>query len=309
MGTQLLWRRHLRLARYPGWLALCVLPAVMGCGDDDDSGSLPGELGNNHFFYVCSTIDDAHCRDGITGFPDKIAVGGSFELPARDEGGRTLSVRSASPVMVTPTDEAFRFRRAGFNAFLAFNFGEFVDFTHIEAVEVDDILVVDSFGREGTVTLVNGERSSVTAIPIDVEGDTLAGSLSYRWSSDDESVVEVERVGTFVQLTAVGLGSAQVRVSLGEDVSRTFEVIVQEDSNPSNDAGDTDVGSTDAGAPDAAASDAAAPDANAPDSATPILDGGETDVQSDGGSSAVDTATSLEESTFGADAALDGGQE
>jgi hypothetical protein len=308
MRTKSLWRRQLRFARYPGWLALCVLPALMGC-DDDESGSLPGEIGNNHFFYVCSTIDDAHCRDGLTGFPEKIAVGGSFELPARDDDGDTLTVRSASPVMVTPLDQEFRFRRAGFNAFLAFDFGEFVDFAHVEAVPVDDILVVDSFGRsESTLTLVGGERTTMTAVPIDAVGDTLAGSLVYRWASDDDSVVDVESVGTSVQLTAIGNGTAQVRVSHGDDVFRVLHVVVQDDVSFPTDAGnDTDAGSPDAAVPDAGPLDADVPDADVTaDGGSDGLDGGETSAPADGGDD-LETATSIDTNTFGADAAIDGG--
>lgn len=308
MRTTLLQRSQLRFARHPGWLALCLLPAVAACDDDDDSGSLPGEIGNNHFFYVCSTIDDAHCRDGLTDFPDKLAVGGTFELTAKDEDSDTLSVRAASPVMITTDREEFRFRRAGFGAFLGFDFGDFVDFVHLEAVEVADILVVDSFGRgEETLTLSRNQRSTVTAVPLDAEGDTLAGSLVYRWASEDDTVVEIEAVGTSVQMTAVGEGTTEIRVSLGNDVFRMIPVVVRPQLSTPEDGG----AGLDAGPVDAAIPDAQAPDANvtSPDAGAPRIDGGETVAVVDAGESATfDAGNSSNTNLLGADAALDGGQ-
>src|SRR5690606_37195825 len=146
MGTESLQRPRLRFARYPVWAALGALPAVVCChDDDDDNGSLPGELGNNHFFYGCSTIDDPQCRDELTFFPEKIAVGARFEIIAKSGDGSRLTVRPASPVMIAPASGGFEFREPGFGAFLAFGSNDFVDFTHLEGVEVDDIDVLDAF--------------------------------------------------------------------------------------------------------------------------------------------------------------------
>lgn len=307
MRTKQLQRRRLRFARAPGLAALCVLPAVLGC-DDDDAGALPGEIGNNHFFYGCSTIDDAHCRDELTSFPDKIAVGGSFDLHAKDDNGSRLSARPASPVIVTSSGEEFRFRRAGFSAFLAFDFGEFVDFAHIEAVDVTDIEVLDSFGSSQTeLVLKSGKRTTVTAVPLDELGDTLAGSLVYRWASEDEEIVAVEAVGTTVQVTALAEGTAQLRVSLGEELSRLITVVVEpgpvggSDAGNDLDAGDADVVAPDAEAPDAAATASDAGDAGTSSGATGF------DAGTDAGASATTDAGDVGTDITSAVTAPDGG--
>jgi len=210
--------------------------------------------------------------------------------------------------MVSPDDEGFRFRHPGFNAFLAFDFGEFVDFAHVEAVEVDEILVLDSLGSTENVTMPTNERTTLTAVPLDEEGDMLAGSLVYRWASDNEAVIQIEAVGTSVQLTSVGEGTALVRVSQDE-VSRVVRVVVRDGASAVTDGGS-----------DAGPSDAAVPDAAAPDAAAVSIDGGT--LNSDAGST-LDSSASLDSgsdvtidaaidseatNTPGADAALDGGQ-
>src|SRR5690606_18344592 len=140
----------------------------------------------NHFFYGCATIDDAHCRDELTFFPEKIAVGARFELIAKADNGSRLTVRPASPVMVAPVSGEFEFLRSGFVAFLAFNFNEFVDFVHLEGVQVEALDVLDAFGApKDDLVLRRNQRTTLTAAPLDATGDTLAGSLSYRWVSDN----------------------------------------------------------------------------------------------------------------------------
>lgn len=307
-------RKSRRLAQNLGWLCVLAMPAA-GC-DSDDSGALPGELGDNNFFYQCSTIDDAHCRFDLVDFPDKIALSSSFRLEARDGNSRSLDLKPVSPVMVTASGGEFRFRNAGFCSFVATDsFGDLIDFAHLRAVPVAEIGLDDALdepiGAQWQLEL--GESTTITAVPLDEVGDSLAGSLSFRWASDDESVLTVERNGGAVTVSAVGEGSAELQVSLGDDLTRSVRVVV----------GAAPVGETSASQPTDAGVDAAADDGGTtPTDAGPTTqvvdaatDAGETsstvvtDTAVDAATDAVSSASDAGPATQVVDAAADGGQQ
>lgn len=304
-------RKSRRLAQNLGWLCMLVMP-VAGC-DSDDSGALPGELGDNNFFYQCSTIDDAHCRFDLVDFPDKIALSASFQVEARDENSRSLDLKPVSPVMVTASGGEFRFRKAGICSFVATDsFGDLIDFAHLRSVPVAEIGLDDALnapiGAEWQLTL--GESTTVTAVPLDEEGDTLAGSLNFRWVSDDESVLTVERSGGRITVSAVGEGSATLQVSLGDDLTHSVRVVV----------GDAPISETSAPEPTDAGVDAAADDggevpteAGSPTDVDAATDAGETssaavtDTAADAATDAVSSASDAGPTTQVVDAAADGG--
>lgn len=264
---------------------MLVLP-VAGC-DSDDSGALPGELGDNNFFYGCSTIDDAHCRADSAEFPDKIALSASFQLEARDGDSRSLDLKPVSPVMVTATSGEFRFRKAGWCSFVATDsFGDLIDFAHLRAVPVAEIGLDDALGEPvgEQLHLDVGDATVLTAVPLDEIGDTLAGSLTFRWASENESVLMVERSGGAATLTPLSEGTVELRVSLGDDVSRSVQVVV----------GSAPIGETTAPQPTDAGVDAASDDGGAlPSEAGSSVEAGSTTTDAGETSTAlVDAASS-----------------
>lgn len=253
--------RLLRLVPSPCWLALCVTPALVAC-DSEDDGSLPGDLGNNHFFYECASIDDPQCREELTEFPEKLAVGARFDLHAKEDNGSSLFVEAASPVIVTPSTGEFEFAQAGFSAFLAFDDdGKLADFAHVRAADVASLGLEDAFGRSvNQVLLGRGQKTTITVVPRDAEGDMLAGTLTYRWLTDNEEVVRVDERGTSVKFEGLERGTAQVQVSLGDEAALLFDVVVEGAIVEDGGAGPSDAEAPDArvvddgGAGDAAVS-------------------------------------------------------
>jgi hypothetical protein len=287
-------RSAYRSAPKRGWLAVGLFPAILACGtDDEDHAGLPGEIGTDHFFYECATIDDPQCREELTTFPEKIAVGARFDLEASTAHGSSLFVEAASPMMVAPSTGEFEFLRPGVTAFLATRDGRVHDFAHLLGVEVASLGVQDSFGEMvESLNLTSGQRTSLTVVPFDHEGDILAGSLTYRWATNNEAAILVERTGTTVSIHGQEPGGAQVRVSLGDQFSLTLNVVVHEGA-PSP-VGDGGGGFLDAGG------DAAQPDAQAPsdggvswgDAATTAPDGAVSSTSSDGGETMITNNTS-----------------
>lgn len=280
-----------------GWTSTLVLPlfvaaSVVGCdGDDVDSTALPGELGSNHFFYDCASLDDVQCRNDLTSFPDLIAVGGSFSLVAGRTSRSSLFIKPASPQLVSATGNEFEFLRPGIAAFLALDDDKIRDFVHLEAVPVDEIQVEGSFGQRVTeVDIEAGRQLVLVAVPLNDE-EELAGTLPFRWTTDEETIVRVPRRGTEIRLEALKPGLAQVRVRL-DDVSTTLNVTVTPrvlepveagvvDAGTTGDAGPIDSldAATDAGPPsNDAGSDAASGDAaSSSDTSDPtsVTSGGE----------------------------------
>lgn len=231
----------------------CLLSSsFVACDDDVDSAALPGELGSNQFFYGCSSLDDVQCREELTSFPDFVAVGARFELNASRDLGSSLFIKPASPSLVSAAVGEFEFLEPGISAFLALDDNEELkDFIHLEAVPVDEIQVEGSFGqRVSEVTLEAGRELTLVAVPMG-DDEELAGSLSFRWETEDERVVQVPRRGTEIRLEARQEGRALVRVEL-DDVETTIEVNVTKAGVEPRDAGEEPDRSTDASALDGA---------------------------------------------------------
>lgn len=212
------------------WLTFGLFPALIACGiGDEEQSGLPGEIGSDRFVYECATVDDPHCRDEVRAFPEKIAVGARFDLKASTSRGSFLLVEVASPHMVAPARGEFIFSRAGLAAFLALQDQQVHDFVHLLGVEVASLEVQNTFGDAvDRLALSRGQKTSLTVVPFDDEGDTPAGSLTYRWATDNEAAILIERTGTSVTIDAQAPGEARVKVSLGDELSLTLDVVVHE---------------------------------------------------------------------------------
>lgn len=204
----------------PLWLGL-----GLGCPADDDDGFEPdqvGELGAGTFRYRCVGDTDPYCSNDATlaYFPDRIAVGGHFGLqftpndPAR---AGHYPVVPAGPAVSQQLD-AFRFEREGLVAFLALDaLGEVIDLRHFHGAEVDRVAVLRDAVEVLRVDLQPGDQLTLEALPKDVLGSTLAGSLTYQWSVADPSVAELVSAPYGRSPTVRGLrnGATLLQVQVG----------------------------------------------------------------------------------------------
>jgi hypothetical protein len=208
---------------------LCMLAlagAIPGC--------LPktgGEIGNGGFTYYCASDADLTCTYDLLGastVPPAIAVGAHFELEFTEDfwsdGSQptVTSVVPAAPSMLsvepgsTPDATGFRFKEPGTVAVLARGGGEVIDFIHVTGAALADVEIVDSLGDSANAVTVNGYSQKVRALPRDEMANTLAGALSYAWTSSDESIVSVAAGSTpnEASLEPVGNGQATVTVQV-----------------------------------------------------------------------------------------------
>lgn len=198
---------------------------TIGC-----SAGTGGELSNGAFTYICTTGTDASCESGLSWpmlLPNAVAVGSQFDLTysgetPKTEDGIEFQVRivPASPTMVeTLNGTGFRVLLPGDAAFLGRGAnGVVADFVHVHVAAIDRI-GVDTTGSVVTaVELSESTDVSLTARPIDENGQTLGGGLQYAWSTSDDTVVGVSSSGLDNRATLTGnaAGTATVSVTAGD---------------------------------------------------------------------------------------------
>lgn len=210
--------------RHAPWL-LC-LPLWLGCSPDEYDRSDPeqvGELGAGTFRYRCVGDTDPYCNDAMTvaQFPERIAVGGHFGLeftphdPQR--AGGLYPIVAAGPAASRQLD-AFRFERAGLVAFLALDaLGEVLDLRHLYGAEVDRVAVLHDSVELLRISVEPGAETTLEAVPKDLLGSTLAGSLSYQWSVADPAIAELVSAphGRSFTLRGLRAGETALHVMVG----------------------------------------------------------------------------------------------
>lgn len=191
-----------------------------------------GDLHEGAFAYDCTNHRADTACDGLISdtavIPDRIAVGASFSLEyAEDQGFSTVvdpsvSIVPAAPSILQATSDGFRFVEPGVSAVLGMRDAVVADFIHLNGVALDHLVVQTELHAPVTnVDLPADGSKDIVAIPADADNLPLAGSMSYTWSSSDESVVTVEQntnlLGTtgenHVTLRAQGAGAATVTVT------------------------------------------------------------------------------------------------
>jgi hypothetical protein len=162
--------------------------------------STEGELGRGSFDYECVESEDAACWDGLSpsGVPSAIAVISRFRLdftPYQPAGVYTIVPASSDRasgaggelVLLDPGTQAMLARDESDNV---------VDFVLVYGAEVKDLFVSDSKDAEGaplsSLEIDQGEMVTFHARPVASNGQTLAGSLDFSWSIEDEGLADLE---------------------------------------------------------------------------------------------------------------------
>jgi hypothetical protein len=217
-------------------IAVAALVAALTAGCSAGSG---GELSNGSFAYVCTTSTDVHCQDSIFPsnlLPNAVAVGGQFNITYTGETPKTedgvefqVRVVPVSPTMVESVGgSGFRVVSPGEAAFLGRGAnGVVADFIHVHAAVVDRIGMVSSGQDVTSVEVDTTFDVSVTANPLDENGQTLGGGLDYSWTSTDDAVASVSSSGLDNHATITGktAGTAVISVTSG-DAAATVAVTV-----------------------------------------------------------------------------------
>jgi hypothetical protein len=238
------------------WLLIAtpLALAATGCLEGSDGGGTAGELGEGSFTYECELIPaDPVCADkseidelqitsdlGTSGeLPFAVAVGGRFDLSYFGDVTTDDLTRLQLHIVPAKTEHVndkggFSIDAPGRYAFLARDAEEGVvaDFVYLDAAEATDLKfwsAKQTLDPTAAVDLVIGEADfNVAVTPVDADGRTLAGALSYQWSSSDEMVlvldgpgssgeptggVEINEIG--VRAVAVGEGTVTITITAG----------------------------------------------------------------------------------------------
>jgi hypothetical protein len=229
--------RELLHCVFPGFSALGAL-ALAGCQ------AAPATVEARGFGYLCSGApSDAACNEspGVAatpldvGLPERIAVGSSvrftFWPPGHASGSAPVPVADESAgVLQRAADAAHGFRvdRPGSIALAAFApSGEVIGRARLEAFAVDHV-GFDRFASDEAQPASQqsiprarlerlGDRTILRAVPMNAEGDVLAGALACKWTSSNPGVVDVQGPtnGNFVTVLATGAGQTTLHVDLG----------------------------------------------------------------------------------------------
>ncbi|MEP7124600.1 MAG: hypothetical protein ABJE95_26970 [Byssovorax sp.] len=224
-------------------VAASGLLALASCGPFDSS---TGELNNGRFSYLCVDSSDSTC-EGVLGnaaIPDRIAVGGTFDLEYAGDtkGSAPVQVQPASETMISGASGNFKFRIPGIGAMLARNTsGVVADFVHLRGVAVDHLNVGGPSSGEAVSKVEMTTEGNVTleVSARDVSDAPLAGALAYTWSSSDEKIVALGVQGPkkIAVLTGLAAGTATVEVTLPGGLKMAVLVTVTQGSNTTTSSG------------------------------------------------------------------------
>ncbi len=220
------------------WLACAA--GLVGC-----IPQTTGDLDHGGFTYDCTGSFDSACSGELfnqSTLPAAIAVGAPFGLEYHgpeptDEDGTTfpVSLEPAAPAVLSGAGHAFVFQSAGTVAILAkATNGTISDFVHLVGAPIASIAVTDDGGSpQASLALASGDSVILKASPRDLDGNDLAGALSYQWESSDGSVVAL---GSGVSnnravLTVVGKGTAEITITI-DDAKAVVEVTAGEGGAP-----------------------------------------------------------------------------
>ena len=206
---------------------------IAGCGSSD--GSRNGNLGHGTFNYKCVDQSDSACKTTklttgpLTGpleFPGAIAEGAQFRLEygvkTGDEttaGNPTLRV--VSNVYLTKESDTFTALKTGFGAVVAKSTttGKVIDYTLIKINPVGSLRLSDPGGGlpPPTVTLAKGVTTDYVVEALGAHGETLDGTLGYKWDSSDPTVVTLQMGSPTarMKILASKAGTATLTVTLG----------------------------------------------------------------------------------------------
>lgn len=202
-----------------------------------------GSLQNGSFAYVCNSQEaaatDEGCSPSLTDeedVPAAIAVGAHFDLQynvsSSSDSGVIQGLVSAAPTLLSPQPSTtagafgFSFSSPGVVAVLATTSGGVADFVHLTGAKLDHLALTDEGNGAVTSITLSGDTSAaettITATPVSATEQSLAGAMTYTWTTSDPTVVGVEPIDELFgpnpsnQMTLVpaGTGTATVTVSV-----------------------------------------------------------------------------------------------
>jgi hypothetical protein len=217
--------RTFRVALLVGLLA--------GCGSSDSTRN--GNLGHGTFSYKCVDQSDSACKTGTltTGplggpveFPGAIAEGAQFRLAYTVKpGDETLAgnptLRVVSNVYLTKESDTFTALKTGFGAVVAKSTttGQVIDYTLIKINPLGSLRLSDTLGSlpPPTVTVAKGATTEYVVEALGLHGETLDGTLGYKWDSSDATVVTLQMGNPTarMKILASKAGTATLTVTLG----------------------------------------------------------------------------------------------
>jgi hypothetical protein len=196
--------------------------ALLACSSDGSSPAMSGELARGSFLYRCLDGSDSACPGASKAevFPGQIAVGSRFGVDY-SEG----VVEAASGDFLTSVEGGFLAVRAGKVALIGrvSSSGDASDFTHLDLSAIQKLTVTAAQGSSTRLPI--GARGTYRVTPQSDGGAPLAGSLRYRWSTSDGSVLALtgDGSGATVEVEAKASGSAELAVRL--DVQEVTPVV------------------------------------------------------------------------------------
>lgn len=205
----------------PGAVVLSTLLSLfaVACGD----GSVEGDLGVGTFRYVCLDAGDAACAaagPSTEGLSLGVAAGSELGLSffQNDRDKPTGVVFPASVTRVAITERGFRALLPGQIAMLVrtADGSGVLDFTRLTVVAPAKLAVVSPSEAKGTAPLALGfgAERTIEVQPIDQQGQKLAGSFVYTWTSDAPNVAVIKEASTVRRATIAvrEAGTAHIQI-------------------------------------------------------------------------------------------------
>jgi len=220
--------------------------------DYDPPPSSEGELGRGDFLYRCVGESDALCPAGsqaATGFPQAIALGGTFSLDYSynsEFAGEPLPLlKSSAPDRISVENDIFKALALGYTAINGVSgTSEVIDIKHLRVAAIDHLIITENELTIGAMIEVEaGAQLSLVAAPYGAQDELLGGSLDYTWTSADSTIAAVVGAGTDedVAIDGTGEGQTTITVAVGE-LAIEIVVIVLPGSGSDSDTTTTTTG-------------------------------------------------------------------
>jgi hypothetical protein len=193
-------------------LASAAVAFTAGCSLND-SGSKPGELGNDGFYLSCDdAVACSRYSNDAAKFPEAVSVGSTFAIrfvPKSNSGldihfndsatDRGITVGPVSEVYVSRGSKGLAAVKTGYATIASRDAtGALVDYVVLRVAKPDALVVYAADDTSTTtpahvssITLSPGDRRSYRAFAQQNKAD-LAGSLQVEWTSSDPKVFSVE---------------------------------------------------------------------------------------------------------------------
>lgn len=230
-----------------------AIGALAGCNDNPAPGSAAykeGELGNGAFTFACD--DGAAClpySGDAEKFPQQIATGSSFDVRfvPNDQQGTDILIdnkrydgvvaQPVAPYVGKGGTDGFTARQPGFGTiFVQDSKGTLIDYVTLKIVQPNDLIIYEANydvrrGKEPpriqAMNLKVGDAQSYRVVA-EYAAEPAAGSIPVKWTSDDDTVVQVESYSRgVVNLRAKKAGQTTVRAS-GAALEKQIAVEVTE---------------------------------------------------------------------------------